>query len=55
MLGAKASLTQAVMKALKMRIWTSAEKNWLLVTISEEAVYLWEYFVVKKLGVGKRI
>jgi hypothetical protein len=36
-----------------MRIWTSAEK--LLATISEEAVYLWEYFVVKKLGVGKRI
>jgi hypothetical protein len=27
----------------------------LPVTISEEAVYLWEYFVVKKLGVGKRI
>jgi hypothetical protein len=27
----------------------------LLVNISEEAVYLWEYFVVKKLGVGKRI
>jgi hypothetical protein len=42
------------MKALKMRIWTSAEKK-LPMTISEEAVYLWEYFVVKKLGVGKRI
>jgi hypothetical protein len=42
------------MKALKLRIWMSAEKK-LLVTISEEAVYLWEYFVVKKLGVGKRI